>query len=483
VSAEGILSPIRLPRLPAQIEFIPDSAGCFWLHRHQPLFFLIARVLSELFDLTIISGNETLTIFPAVAIGTMWKAVGIDAWLAGRKSSLEDARGTVTEIIDRVQKKGDTALRELSRHVELVEIAVSDEERESAYDDVETKIVESLIEAHARIERFHELQKPRDLWLQEMEPGIVLGVKTTALDRIGIYVPGGRAPYPSSALMCAVPAKVAGVREICACSPPPIHPMTLVALDIAGITEIYRSGGAQAIAAMALGTETIKPVQKIVGPGNVYVTLAKMMLREHVEIDFPAGPSEIGIIADHTANPRIVAADVLAQAEHDPNAACILITTDKSLPEKVGNEIAALLSTAPRKEIIEKALINSGYTLVADMEEAIAASDRVAPEHLSIQVADPLSVVTHVKNAGAIFVGKYSAVACGDYAVGTNHVLPTAGYAKMYSGLDVSHFCKTASVEMLNKNGLEAIGDIVETIAEAEGLHAHAQSVKIRRQC
>jgi histidinol dehydrogenase len=413
----------------------------------------------------------------------MWKAVGIDAWLAGRKSSLEDARGTVTEIIDRVQKKGDTALRELSRHVELVEIAVSDEERESAYDDVETKIVESLIEAHARIERFHELQKPRDLWLQEMEPGIVLGVKTTALDRIGIYVPGGRAPYPSSALMCAVPAKVAGVREICACSPPPIHPMTLVALDIAGITEIYRSGGAQAIAAMALGTETIKPVQKIVGPGNVYVTLAKMMLREHVEIDFPAGPSEIGIIADHTANPRIIAADVLAQAEHDPNAACILITTDKSLPGKVGNEIAALLSIAPRKEIIEKALINSGYTLVADMEEAIAASDRVAPEHLSIQVSDPLSVVTHVKNAGAIFVGKYSAVACGDYAVGTNHVLPTAGFAKMYSGLDVSHFCKTASVEMLDKNGLEAIGDIVETIAEAEGLHAHAQSVKIRRQC
>ncbi len=413
----------------------------------------------------------------------MWKAVGIDAWLAGRKSSLEDARGTVTEIIDRVQKKGDTALRELSRHVELVEIAVSDEERESAYDDVETKIVESLIEAHARIERFHELQKPKDLWLQEMEPGIVLGVKTTALNRIGIYVPGGRAPYPSSALMCAVPAKVAGVREICACSPPPINPLTLVALDIAGITEIYRSGGAQAIAAMALGTETIKPVQKIVGPGNVYVTLAKMMLREHVEIDFPAGPSEIGIIADHTADPRIVAADVLAQAEHDPNAACILITTDKNLPGKVGKEITALLATAPRKEIIEKALNNSGYTLVADMEEAIAASDRVAPEHLSIQVADPLSVVTRVKNAGAIFVGKYSAVACGDYAVGTNHVLPTAGYSKMYSGLDVAHFCKTASVEMIDKNGLEAIGDIVETIAEAEGLHAHAQSVKIRRQC
>jgi histidinol dehydrogenase len=413
----------------------------------------------------------------------MWKSVGIDAWLAGRKSSLEDARVTVTDIIERVRKNGDTALRELSRHYELKEIAVSDEERESAYDDVDTKIVESLIEAHARIERFHELQKPRDLWFQEMEPGIVLGVKTTALDRIGIYVPGGRAPYPSSALMCAVPAKVAGVREICACSPPPIHPMTLVALDIAGVSEIYRSGGAQAIAAMALGTETVRPVQKIVGPGNVYVTLAKMMLREHVEIDFPAGPSEIGIIADHTADPRIVASDILAQAEHDPNAACILISTDKNLPGKVGHEIAGLLATAPRKEIMEKALNNSGYTIVNDMDEAIAASDMVAPEHLSIQVADPLSVVTRVKNAGAIFVGKYSAVACGDYAVGTNHVLPTAGYAKMYSGLDVLHFCKTASVEMIDKNGLETIGDIVETIAEAEGLHAHAQSVKIRRQC
>jgi histidinol dehydrogenase len=429
------------------------------------------------------SENDTLTNFPVVAIGTMWKAVGIDAWLAGRKSSLEDARDTVTEIIGRVRKNGDTALRELSRHYELREIAVSDEERESAYDDVDTQIVESLIEAHARIERFHELQKPKDLWLQEMESGIFLGVKTTALDRVGIYVPGGRAAYPSSALMCAVPAKVAGVREICACSPPPISPMTLVALDIAGVSEIYRSGGAQAIAAMALGTESIKPVQKIVGPGNVYVTLAKIMLRENVEIDFPAGPSEIGIIADHTADPRIVASDVLAQAEHDPNAACILITTDRNLPEKVGHEIESLLSPAPRKEIIEKALNNSGYVIVRDMDEAIAASDVVAPEHLSIQVADPLSVVTRVKNAGAIFVGKYSAVACGDYAVGTNHVLPTAGYAKMYSGLDVGHFCKTASVEMIDKNGLETIGDVVETIAEAEGLYAHAQSVKIRRQC
>ena len=414
----------------------------------------------------------------------MWKAVGIDAWLAGRKSSLEDARATVTEIIGRVQNEGDAALKDLAKkHCILTDIAVTDDEREEAYEKVDAQIIESLVEAHARIERFHELQKPRDLWLQEMEPGIVLGVKTTPLNRVGLYIPGGRAAYPSSALMCAVPARVAGVKEICACSPPPIKPLTLVALDIAGVTEIYNAGGAQAIAAMALGTESIRPVQKIVGPGNVYVTLAKMMLREHAEIDFPAGPSEIGIIADATADPRIVAADILAQSEHDPNAACILITTDKTLPVKVGREIEALMKGAPRKEIIEQSLKNSGYTVVSTMEEAIEASDTIAPEHLSIQVADPLTVVTRVKNAGAIFVGRYSAVACGDYAVGTNHVLPTAGYAKTYSGLDVNHFCKTASVEIIDRDGLEAIGDIVETIAEAEGLYAHAQSVRVRRQC
>jgi histidinol dehydrogenase len=413
----------------------------------------------------------------------MWKAVGIDAWLAGRKSSLEDVRATVTEIISRVQNEGDAALKDLAKkHCVLTDIAVSDDEREEAYEKVDAQVIESLVEAHARIERFHELQKPRDLWFQEMEPGIVLGVKTTPLNRVGLYIPGGRAAYPSSALMCAVPARVAGVKEICACSPPPIKPLTLVALDIAGVTEIYNAGGAQAIAAMALGTESIRPVQKIVGPGNVYVTLAKMMLREHAEIDFPAGPSEIGIIADATADPRIVAADILAQSEHDPNAACILITTDKTLPEKVGREIEAMTKVAPRKEIIEQSLKNSGYTVVSTMEEAIEASDVVAPEHLSIQVADPLSVVTRVKNAGAIFVGRYSAVACGDYAVGTNHVLPTAGYAKTYSGLDVNHFCKTASVEIIDRDGLETIGDIVETIAEAEGLHAHAESVRIRRR-
>jgi len=413
----------------------------------------------------------------------MWKAVEVDAWISGRKSSLEDARATVTEIIERVRTEGDAALRDLAKkHCELTSIAVSDEEREAAYEEVDTNIVESLIEAEARIERFHELQRPRDLWLENIEPGIVLGVKTTPLQRVGLYVPGGRAAYPSSALMCAVPAKVAGVPEICACSPPPIKPLTLVALDISGVTEIYNAGGAQAIAAMALGTESVKPVQKIVGPGNIYVTLAKMMLREYAEIDFPAGPSEIGIIADDTADPTIVAADILAQAEHDPQAACILVTTNRKFADKVGKEVDFMAARAPRKDIIFQALNNSGFMVVSDIEEAIEVMDKVAPEHLSIQVADPLNVVTRVKNAGAIFVGKYSAVACGDYAVGTNHVLPTAGYAKTYSGLDVQHFLKTATVEILDREGLEAIGDIVETIADAEGLTAHADSVRIRRR-
>jgi histidinol dehydrogenase len=207
-----------------------------------------------------------------------------------------------------------------------------------------------------------------------------------------------------------------------------------------------------------------------------------MMLRETVEIDFPAGPSEIGIIADQSADPAIIAADILAQAEHDPAAACILISTDPGLPEKVGREIDRMVPAAPRKEIIAQALENSGYVVVSSLDDAIAASDRVAPEHLSIQVEDPLPVVTRVQNAGAIFVGRYSAVSCGDYAVGTNHVLPTAGYAKTYSGLDVLHFCKTASVEMVSREGLEAIGDTVETIADAEGLFAHAEAVRVRRR-
>ena len=414
----------------------------------------------------------------------MFNALDVDRWVAERRSSLDEAKVSVAGIIQAVREGGDGALLAMARKHEpdITSVRVTKDEIEAAYGEVDEGLLESLIEAEARITRFHELQKERSLWLDEVEPGIVLGVKTTPLDRVGLYVPGRRAAYPSTALMNAVPAKVAGVPEMCACTPPPVLPLTLVALDIAGVDEIYRIGGAQAVAAMALGTETIRPVQKIVGPGNVYVTAAKMMLREHAEIDFPAGPSEIGFIADGNANPLFIAIDILAQAEHDPDAACVLITTDEALVDRVKAELSRLLRESPRKEIIEKALGNSGYVLVPTMEEAISGMNEIAPEHLSIQVADPLTVLNAVKHAGSIFVGPYTPVAAGDYASGTNHVLPTAGYAKTYSGLNVSHFCKTSTVQIIDRRGLEAIGDTIETIADAEGLCAHAESVRIRRR-
>ncbi len=415
----------------------------------------------------------------------MWKAVEISDWTGARRATLAQVQDTVQGIIGQVRESGDRALIDLAARfdkVKLDDIRVSEEEQQEAYDLVDEQVIESLVEAAARITVFHELQRPKDLWLSEVEPGITLGVKTTPLSRVGAYVPGGRASYPSTALMCTIPAKVAGVAEICCCSPPPIHPLTLVALDIAGVSEIYRAGGAQAIAAMALGTETIQPVQKIVGPGNVYVTAAKMLLREYAEIDFPAGPSEVAILADKTATPSFVAADILAQAEHDPNAACLLITTDPTLARAVGEEVGRQLQQAPRKAIIEQALKNAGYTIAADLDEAIEAVNSVAPEHLSIQVADPLSALGAVRNAGSIFIGPFAPVACGDYASGTNHVLPTAGYASRFSGLDVNHFCKTSTVQMISRQGLETIGDVVETIAEAEGLSAHAESVRVRRR-
>ncbi|TAJ44508.1 histidinol dehydrogenase [Methanofollis fontis] len=415
----------------------------------------------------------------------MWQALEIEQWQDRRRSDLAGVTDAVRAIVERVRNEGDEALLALTRQfdrIDVEDLAVAPEEFEAAYDDVDDTLIESLAEAEARIRRFHELQRNRSLWLDEVEPGVILGVKTTPLERIGAYVPGGRASYPSTALMTTVPAQVAGVAEICVCTPPPVHPLTLVALDIAGVDECYRVGGAQAVAAMALGTETVDPVQKIVGPGNVYVTAAKMMLRDHAEIDFPAGPSEIGILADGSADPAFVAADVLAQAEHDPHAACILVTTDPALPARVGKEIERQLEGAQRREIIEAALKNSGYVVVSDIDDAIAAMDTVAPEHLSVQVTDPMTVLTAVRNAGSIFVGPYTAVAFGDYASGTNHVLPTAGYAATYSGLDVHHFCKTSSVQMISREGLEWIGGIVETLADAEGLHAHANSVRIRRK-
>ena len=414
----------------------------------------------------------------------MWSEIEIERWIGERRSSLAGARDAARTIVERVRTGGDAALVDLARQfdgVELSGLAVTEDEFEAAYETVDGRVAGALVEAEARITGFHELQRPPGLWLSEVEPGITLGVKTTPLARIGAYVPGGRAAYPSTALMCTVPARVAGVRSICCCSPPPIHPLTLVALDIAGVHEVYRAGGAQAIAAMALGTETIAPVQKVVGPGNVYVTAAKQLLQDQVEIDFPAGPSEIAIVADATARPDYIAADVLAQAEHDPNAAALLVTTEPALADAVGRELEAMTARAGRRAIVEQALANCGYVLVDSLDEAAAAVDRVAPEHLSVQVADPLALLSAVHNAGSIFLGPFSPVACGDIATGTNHVLPTAGHAATRSGLDVRHFCKTSTVQQLSRDGLEAIADVVEAVATAEGLEAHAASVRVRR--
>lgn len=305
-------------------------------------------------------------------------------------------------------------------------------------------------------------------------------MKSTPLDIVGCYVPGGRASYPSTALMCIIPARVAGVDEVICCTPPPVNPITLVAMDIAGADSIYKIGGAQAIAAMAYGTRSIPKVQKIVGPGNVYVTSAKMLLRNEVEIDFPAGPSEIGVLADSTVNVGFLAADLIAQAEHDPSSASLLITDDPNLPERVWEEMESMIDSQPRKETILKALENSGYILATDMDLAAEMMNRIAPEHLSIQTANPMDTLTKIRNAGSIFIGPYTPVAAGDYASGTNHVLPTAGNAATASGLNVSHFRKTSTVQMLTRDGLGSIAPTIETISVAEGLQAHCDSVRIR---
>ncbi len=413
----------------------------------------------------------------------MWKQVSEDFWKENRESKVGQVEDTVREIVENVRQNGDKAIRELAKkfdHVDLDSIAVSRDEIEAAYEKVSPELVDELENSAYNIQRFHEMQMPPGLWLREVEPGITLGVKSTPLERVGCYIPGGRASYPSTVLMTVIPARVAGVDEVVMCTPAPINPLTLVAADIAGVDEIYKTGGAQAIAAMALGTESIEPVQKIVGPGNVFVTGAKMMLRNKVEIDFPAGPSEIGVLADETAVPEYLAADLIAQAEHDPSSASLLVTCDPDLPDKTWEIMERMIEKAPRKEIINKALDNSGYIIAEDMDLAVEIMNGIAPEHLSIQVKDPLDTLSKVRNGGSIFVGPYTPVAAGDYASGTNHVLPTAGHAATCSGLNVAHFMKTSTVQYLTQEGLANLASTIETLATAEGLHAHCESVRVR---
>ena len=407
--------------------------------------------------------------------------------LLSRDVGISDVLNAVNEIVMEVGEKGDEAIFKYTEKFEgarLDELRVSEDEIDAAYDLVEDRLKESLADAADNIFRFHNQQKDREMWLTEVAPGVTVGQKVVPLDSVGAYVPGGRASYPSSALMSVIPAKVAGVSRIIVCTPPKadgsVTPLTLVASDMAGADEIYKVGGAQAIAAMGLGTESIERVQKIVGPGNVYVTAAKMLLRGSAEIDFPAGPSEVLIIADRTADPGVIAADMIAQGEHDPKSISVLVATDDLLASAVVEELAIQSDAAYRSDIVKQSLDHSAVLLANDIDEALDFSNAFAPEHLEIMTADPLGAFRSIRNAGSVFLGRYTPVAAGDYASGTNHVLPTSGYARVFSGLNVDHFTKKISVQMITDDGLLGLEDTITTLAEAEGLKAHAESVRRR---
>lgn len=395
----------------------------------------------------------------------------------------------VQEILSRVKEEKDQAIFDYTEKFDHVKIdastiKVTEEEIKEAYEKVDEKLVEIIKKALLNIRSYHEKQKQYS-WFDSKPDGTILGQKVTALQRVGVYVPGGKAVYPSSVLMNILPAKVAGVEEIIMVTPPgkdgKVNPNTLVAANEAGATAIYKVGGAQAIGALAYGTETIPKVDKIVGPGNIYVALAKKAVYGHVSIDAIAGPSEILVIADETANPRYVAADLLSQAEHDELASAILVTTSDDFAKKVSEEVDKFVEELSRKEIITKSLENYGYILVAeDMDAAIEIANEIASEHLEIQTANPFDLMTKIRNAGAIFIGEYSSEPLGDYFAGPNHVLPTNGTAKFFSPLSVDDFIKKSSIISYSRNALEAIHTDIEKFAEAEQLTAHANSIKVR---
>lgn len=396
---------------------------------------------------------------------------------------------SVSQILDKVREEGDQALFSYTMQfdhakIDKSTIRVTDEEIEEAYRLADPSLIQVIKKALGNIRSYHEKQMQRS-WFDAQPDGTILGQKVTALQRVGVYVPGGKAAYPSSVLMNIVPARVAGVEEIIMVTPPgkdgKVTPNTLVAAKEAGADVIYKVGGAQAIGALAYGTETIPKVDKIVGPGNIYVALAKKAVYGHVSIDAIAGPSEILVIADETANPRYVAADLLSQAEHDELASAILVTTSMELAEKVSEEIDGFLKELSRAEIIRKSLDNYGYILVADtMEEAIETANEIASEHLEIQTKDPYDVMTKIRNAGAIFIGEYSSEPLGDYFAGPNHVLPTNGTAKFFSPLSVDDFIKKSSIIAYSRDALEKIHTKIETFAKAEHLTAHANSIHVR---
>ena len=395
----------------------------------------------------------------------------------------------VAEIIENVRAKKDAALFDYTRRFDGADISadtilVTDAEIKEAYENVDTKLLEVIKKALVNIRTYHEKQKQYS-WFDSEENGILLGQKVTPLQRVGVYVPGGKAVYPSSVLMNVMPAKVAGVDEIIMTTPPgkdgKVNPGTLVAADIAGVDTIYKVGGAQAIAAMAFGTQSVPKVDKITGPGNIFVALAKKAVYGYVSIDSIAGPSEILVLADETATPRYVAADLLSQAEHDELASAILITTSKELAEKVSEEVDGFVKVLERAPIIQKSLDNYGYILLADnMEDAIDAANAIASEHLEIITKNPFDTMTRIRNAGAIFLGEYASEPLGDYFAGPNHILPTNGTARFFSPVNVDDFIKKTSIISYSRQALEKVHNQIETFAKSEGLTAHANSIKVR---
>ncbi|MEY7852272.1 histidinol dehydrogenase [Natrarchaeobius sp. A-rgal3] len=402
-----------------------------------------------------------------------------------RDAGIESVTGDVREIVDRVREEGDVAVREFSSEFDGVDVGNLEitDECERAYDDLDQSLREAIEAAAANVKEFHEAQLPED-WRREFGDGRELGRRFRPIDRVGVYVPGGSAAYPSSAIMGVVPAVVAGVDHVAVVTPPAeeINPATLAAIHVAGADVVYQVGGAQAVASLAYGTETIDRVRKIVGPGNKWVTAAKAVVRGDVEIDFLAGPSEVVVVADETADPELVAAELLAQAEHDPNASVVAVTDDEATADAIANAVGEMAHAREREDVIRSALENdaSGVLLARSMSEAILFTEEYAPEHLSIVADDDESILTRIDSAGSVFLGPNTPVAAGDYASGTNHVLPTNGGARVTGGLSVETFLRSTTVQRLTGDGLAEVGETITKLADAEGLEAHAESVRTR---
>lgn len=396
---------------------------------------------------------------------------------------------TVKEIVEDIHQNGDAALFSYTKKFDKADInasniQVTEEEIKNAYNEVDPELINVIKKAIVNIKSYHELQK-RNSWITTKEDGIILGQQISPIEYAGVYVPGGKAAYPSTVLMNVLPAKVAGVENIIMCTPcnseGKVYPLTLVAANEAGVDKIFKCGGAQAIAALAYGTESIPKVDKIVGPGNIFVAMAKRTVFGHVSIDSIAGPSEVLVLADDTADARYVAADLLSQAEHDELASAILVTTSERLAKEVSEWVDKFTSRLERKEIIQKSLDNFGYILLTDnMEEAIATANEIAPEHMEILTANPFETMTKIKNAGAMFLGPYSSEPLGDYFAGPNHVLPTNGTARFFSPLGVDDFVKKSSIISYSKEALSKVHTDIEKFATAEQLTAHANSIAVR---